>query len=123
MTWSQLRHQQALTTFEDLLNSPRYKNPPSRVSLLADIRELQNKTQSAKLAQVALLQQMVARDVTADAVDAVRTRLEAIDNEDQAAVAELFSALQSQQEQTMEVCGSDGHLLRACALTGGGCGC
>jgi hypothetical protein len=103
--WRRVRHDEALARFAALMNSAAYVNPPGRVKLLSSITDVQLRTHSAKMRCVQQLQSIEPGGATADAVEAIRTRIEEIDTADQAEIADLFRALGMEQERVIEVCG------------------
>lgn len=58
-SWRTLRHDDAMRRFTALLDGPNYVNPPSRLAILAAIREAQTQTHNSRLQKLRALWEMV----------------------------------------------------------------
>ena len=100
--WRLLKHNRAVKTYQDLLNSPRYTNPRERAALLEKLQQAQvERHEQQRRAIIDSLAQLVPPKLSSAAVAGVQARLEDVDREEQFNNRERFEELQTQSAATV----------------------
>ena len=115
VAWRHLKHNRAVLTFQQLLNSRRYTNPAERQERFEELqRQQQQRHEQERVPLIKSLAEIVPpKRLSSQAVRDVAARLETMDAKERAANKAEFEKLQEQQAHTVDAAKGELEALRA----------